>query len=222
MLAAGDAAAFADQDDIWLPEKLARGLAALAEVPAGEPALYCARQTLVDDSLRPIGESPQFTRQPGFPAALTQNVATGCTVLLNRAAAMLVATSRPPAGTLHDWWSYLLVSAAGGHIIADDRPALLYRQHADNAVGAHPSHMRRAFAALRRGPGPFMADFLRHLDGLAEHAEMLTPTARQDVATLRYALARGVWGRLFALRLPGLRRNGLGEGLLFKLWFLIG
>ena len=39
--------AFADQDDVWLPEKLARGAAALA--PSGEvKALYFARQRLVD------------------------------------------------------------------------------------------------------------------------------------------------------------------------------
>jgi glycosyltransferase involved in cell wall biosynthesis len=29
-----DVVAFADQDDVWLPEKLARGLAALGEIPA--------------------------------------------------------------------------------------------------------------------------------------------------------------------------------------------
>jgi glycosyltransferase involved in cell wall biosynthesis len=197
-LAPDDAVAFADQDDVWLPHKLARGVAALAAAPPGRPVLYCARQMLVDAALRPLGPSAAFNRPPGFPAALTQNVATGCTILLNRAAAALVAGSRPPAGTLHDWWSYLLVTAAGGTVVADDTPVLLYRQHGGNTVGATRSHLRRALAALRRGPRPFMADFLRQ------------------------ALAGGVLRRLPALRLNGLRRNGWREGLLFNLWFLIG
>src|SRR5438874_2669441 len=37
-----EAIAFADQDDVWLPEKLARGRDALARVPAETPALYCS------------------------------------------------------------------------------------------------------------------------------------------------------------------------------------
>ena len=222
ILGPDDFAAFADQDDVWLPHKLAKGVAALADVPACIPALYCARQALVDAALRPIGTSPAFTRPPGFPASLTQNIATGCTILLNRAAAALVAESQPPAGTLHDWWSYLLVTAAGGRVIADDTPALLYRQHGGNVVGARRSHLQRAVAAVRRGPGPFMADLRRHLDGLAANAALLTDPARRDVAYLRAALANGKLARLRALRLPGLRRQGRREGLLFSLWFLLG
>jgi hypothetical protein len=123
---------------------------------------------------------------------------------------------------LHDWWSYLLVTAAGGRVIADDTPALLYRQHGGNVVGARRSHLQRAVAAVRRGPGPFMADLRRHLDGLAANAALLTDPARRDVAYLRAALANGKLARLRALRLPGLRRQGRREGLLFSLWFLLG
>ncbi len=82
--------AFSDQDDVWLPDKLARGRRALGDLPAEIPALYCARQMLVDEAGRKLGVSPPI-RRAGFPAALTQNVATGCTVMLNRAAAALVA-----------------------------------------------------------------------------------------------------------------------------------
>ena len=219
---AGDAVAFADQDDVWLPEKLTRGMQALAAVKPDVPALYCARQVLVDSKLRPIGLSPPFVRAPGFPAALTQNIATGCTILLNHAAARLVGASRPPPGTLHDWWSYLLIAAAGGVVITDDEPVLLYRQHPGNAVGAQRSRLRRALAAARRGPGPFMTDFRRHLNGLAAHEAMLTQAARQDIATLRRAVAGGMQERVAALRLPGLRRNHWSEGMLFRLWFMIG
>ena len=109
-VAAGHAAfAFADQDDIWLPEKLARGIAALRQVADDMPALYCARQMLVDARLHPIALSRPVRRRPGFPAALTQNIATGCTMLLNPVAAALVGRSQPPAASMHDWWCYLLV-----------------------------------------------------------------------------------------------------------------
>ena len=217
-----DAVAFADQDDVWLPQKLSRGMAALTVWAPMQPTLYFARQILVDERLRRIGLSAPLSIMPGFPASLTQNVAAGCTVLLNRAAATLVADSHPPEGTLHDWWSYILVSAAGGRIVADPEPTILYRQHAGNAIGAASSRLRRAIAAARRGPRPFMCDFARHVASLSDHAALLSPAAARDLAVLRRAVAGGLSARLAGLRLAGLQRNHWSEGLLFRLWFLIG
>jgi len=214
--------AFADQDDVWLPEKLARGLAALRAVPEGVPALYCARQTLVDDTLQPVGVSPRVRRRPGFPAALTQNVATGCTAMLNRPASRLVSRSQPPAATMHDWWSYLLVAAAGGQVLTDDASVVLYRQHAGNAVGAPPNRFSRGMAALRRGPNAFMRIFRQHLAALAEQPDLLALPAAGQVEVLERALRGGWWGRLRALRMPGLVRQTRTETAVFRLWFLLG
>ncbi len=219
----GHVVAFADQDDVWLPEKLARGVAALQVVPADQPALYCARQRLVDEDLSPLGLSPQSGHPAGFPAALTQNVATGCTVMLNQAAVALVAASEPPDGTLHDWWSYLLISAAGGRLIADPVPVVLYRQHAANAVGAPHSTLRRGAMALRRGPDAFMQLFRRHVAGLLASGPALSAEAARDLRILEGALSGGPLARLWAMhRVRSLIRRTMLETLLFRLWFLIG
>ena len=95
-------AAFCDQDDVWLPDKLERALAALAAVPPGRPALYCARQRIVAEDLLELGLSPALRRPPGFRNALVQNIATGCTLVLNPAARRLVLSVPPPAGSMHD------------------------------------------------------------------------------------------------------------------------
>ncbi len=221
-LGPGDAVAFADQDDVWLPEKLARGMAALASLPPDVPALACARQILVDAALRPLGESPPLRRPPGFPAALTQNLATGCTILLNRRAAALIAGSRAPEATLHDWWSYLVVEAAGGRVLVDPAPLVLYRQHGANVVGAPGTTLGRARGALRRGPAAFMRIFRGHLAALAAQPGLLTEAALADVARLQAALAGGTAARLRVLGMPGLRRQTALETLTFRLWFLLG
>lgn len=222
----GHVIAFADQDDIWLAEKLARGVAALGDPASAQPVLYCARQMLVGRRLRRlrrIGVSPRVGRLPPFPASLTQNIATGCTVMLNPAAARLVAGSRPPPGTLHDWWSYLLVGAAGGRLVVDPTPVVLYRQHGQNAVGAPHSFLLRGLMALRRGPEAFMTLFRQHVAALAGQPALLSPQAREAVALLERALAGGRTARLAALRrLPHLVRQTRLETLLFRLWFLIG
>lgn len=214
--------AFADQDDIWLPEKLARAVDALAPVPDDRPTLYCARQMLTDTAMRTIGPSPPIRQPPRFPNALAQNVATGCTIVLNPSAARLVASCPAPEGTLHDWWSYLVVTACGGTVIADPIPTVLYRQHGENAVGASLSPTRRAIAALRRGPGPFMYLLRSHLAGLAACADRLTPEARRIVTDMGRLLAQGPSGRMRLLAAANPQRQSRLETLLFRLWLLSG
>ena len=211
--------AFSDQDDVWLPHKLARSMAQLAAESG--PALYCSRQVLVDGDLRRIGESAPVRVPPGFGPALTQNIATGCTVVLNRPAAEMVAASIPPSSTLHDWWSYLVVAASGGRIVADQEPTVLYRQHGANAVGAPPSNLRRAVAALRRGPGAFMAVLRAHVSALQAQSGLLSPEARRTVDAVAVGLAGGPMARLRALR-QGLLRQTTAETWLFRCWFLVG
>jgi glycosyltransferase involved in cell wall biosynthesis len=221
-LAESDLVAFADQDDVWLPTKLARGVAALMALPAAEPVLYCARQILVDANLRQIGRSGKLTRPPAFPAALTQNVVTGCTMMLNRAGAQLLAASQPPSVALHDWWAYLLVTASGGRLLQDAEPVILYRQHAGNLVGAPPSRWRRALDALRRGPGLYMTVLRQHVAALLAQPQVLTARAHAELLWLDGALRNRPWRRLGALAMPGLRRQTWAETLLFRWWFLVG
>ncbi len=106
--------AFSDQDDVWLPEKLAHAVAALADLPRGHPGLYFCARALVDSTLAPVGEVLAPRRPPGFPAALTQNLAPGCCMMLNRAAGELIDRGPVPEGTWHDWWAYVVVAAYGG------------------------------------------------------------------------------------------------------------
>lgn len=218
----GGLIAFSDQDDVWLPEKLTRGEAALASVDPDRPALYCARQMLVDRRLRTLALSPELRRPPGFPAALTQNIATGCTVMLNAAAARLIASVAAPSRSLHDWWAYLLVAASGGTILFDDVPVVLYRQHPGNAVGAARSPLRRGAGALRRGPGGFMSLLRSHVGALKEASPLLSAPARAVLCELESALAGSAARRLRTLRRLDLGRQTFGETVLFDCWFLLG
>lgn len=217
-----DLIAFADQDDVWLPHKLSRAVAALGACDPAVPGLYSARQVLVDAGLRELALSAPIHPPPGFPASLTQNLATGCTVALNRAACLLVAGSIPSPASLHDWWCYLVVTASGGRFVIDDVPVVLYRQHGGNAVGAPPSRRLRAIAALRRGPGMFMNVLRQNVAALTAQPHLLTETARNDLARIAAALDDGTMPRLRALLLPGLRRQTWAETQLFRLWFMIG
>ena len=217
-----DVVAFADQDDVWLPFKLSRAVRALGAVAGDGPAIYSARQVLVDARLNPLAVSARLNAPPRFPASLTQNVATGCTMAMNAAAARLVAGSQAPTACQHDWWAYLLVTAAGGIFLADEEPVVLYRQHARNAVGAPRTFLRRGWAALRRGPRVFMGLLRQNVAALDAQRHLLTPEARAQLDLIEQALRGGPLRRLRALRHAGLQRQGRAEQMLFRLWFMFG
>ena len=215
-------AAFCDQDDVWLPEKLARGIAALRSVPASRPALYCARRILVDSQLRRTGEPGPLRHKPGFPSALTQNVAPGCTMILNRAAADLILATEPPDTVWHDWWCYVAVAAAGGAIIVDPAATVLYRQHGANCTGEAQGVWRRGIAALRRGPGAFMRLLRQHVATREARPHLISSDARRQLEIIARGLRGGPTDRVRALRLPGFRRQTWLETLVFWVWFMIG
>lgn len=130
--------AYCDQDDVWLPDKLSRAVGMLAR-RGGGPALYASRTRVVDEALNHIGESRRLRRPPSFRNAILQNIASGNTMVLDPCAAALARDAvheAREAMIFHDWWTYQLVTGAGGEVVFDDRPSLLYRQHGNNVVGA--------------------------------------------------------------------------------------
>lgn len=199
--------AFADQDDVWLPHRLARGVARLAALPPDRPALYGTRTVLIDAEGREIGRSPRFRAPPAFPNALVQSIAGGNTMLFNAAAKALFEAVRPEAVIAHDWWAYLLVAGAGGTVIYDPEPSVAYRQHGGNMIGGNrglgPKLRRLAMLAAGR-----LRDYSEVNLAALERAEaVLTPEARATVAHFRAGRERGLAARLAALRRAGIYRQ---------------
>ena len=64
---------------------------------------------------------------------LSQNVVTGCTVMVNRALLDLAAPW-PEAAVMHDWY-LALVAACFGQIGLVEEATIDYRQHERNQVG---------------------------------------------------------------------------------------
>jgi glycosyltransferase involved in cell wall biosynthesis len=213
--------AFADQDDLWMPAKLQRSLDRLG-FSDNMPTLYCARQFVAEEDLAHPALSMKYDATPGFPASLTQNIATGNTLVMNSVAARLVASIPAPEASPHDWWTYIVVSACGGSVIYDPEPAMYYRQHTKNLVGSHFAVVARAIAALERGPGTYMTMMRRHVERLFEHREKLDPLAAADLDVIRAGLSGKLSERLAALRCKDFARATALETFLLRVWFLTG
>jgi hypothetical protein len=188
----------ADQDDVWEPNKIERAVAAL-EPLGDEPSLFCGRVLVVDEGLKPLYPHELPKRGPSFANALVQNIALGCTIVINRAARDLLRETWPRECVMHDAWMYLVLAGAG-RVLYDEECLVLYRQHARNAVGMGRGPLSRMTGRVRRqllpgGPG-------RHGRQDVELArlfgELLTPRAQRELqdflsaqaspaARLRYA-----------------------------------
>lgn len=138
---------FADQDDVWHPQKLQIFLdetKRLAMIAGKElPLLLHSDLEVVNDSMETI--SPSFMKYvglaPGQSAAevlLCQNVVTGCACMINRALLDL-ALPVPEGVIMHDWWLAVLAVSAG-RVAYIERPLVRYRQHGENVVGAEAAN----------------------------------------------------------------------------------
>lgn len=130
---------FADQDDVWLPDKLIAGIRMLEKKEG--PALYASNQIVTDKELREQGM--RFNKVPGirYGEIIRGNMISGCTFIFNRALfTFLVAKENRPNQNLlsiriHDVW-VAVVAALFGEIMFDSNSFILYRQHESNVVGA--------------------------------------------------------------------------------------
>jgi glycosyltransferase involved in cell wall biosynthesis len=217
--------AFSDQDDVWLPDRLSRGLRALSALPPDVPAIFCSRSFITAPDLTGRRLSAARLRPPSFRNALVQNIAAGNTMLLNPAGSALLARAarRCPGFVVHDWWAYLLITGAGGTVVHDDRPTILYRQHTANAIGANDSGLAKARRLLQVVAGTFRDWNDVNAAALEAARGVLEPEARAVFdAWQAMRRHRGVAGRLRRLRALQLYRQSRASTL--ALWFaaLIG
>ena len=100
--------AFADQDDVWMVDKLARALAYFDTLNNERlPRVYGSRTQIVDAHLTPFGYSPLFTLPRSFRNALVQSIAGGNTMVFNQRAKMLLEITGLQQVVSHDKiWSY--------------------------------------------------------------------------------------------------------------------
>lgn len=140
--------AFADQDDYWLPDKISRAVKTIETVSQDNPALYCSGVEYVDEHLNHL-KWYTVPNKIGFGNALVENVATGCTIVLNKTARQLILSKLPDNCLMHDWWFYLVISCFGT-ILWDDYSGIKYRQHQNNTVGAATTFFGDMQRRLRR------------------------------------------------------------------------
>jgi rhamnosyltransferase len=203
--------ALADQDDIWLPGKLLRGVECLSSLAAQG---YSSNVTAFwpDGSRQPIDKAqPQRSLDHLFGSP-----GPGCTFVLPRAvffqlrAFVTEEFDRLQPIWVHDWLIYALVRSRGGRWYIDQQTFMLYRQHGRNEIGVNAGWR----AAMSRWKlvrsGAYRRDILAIADA--------TGVANSVVDSLRRL---NLWDRLgLVLRVRAFRRR-FSECVMLAVLFMV-
>ncbi len=133
-----DYISFADQDDLWLTDKLST---AHEKIIAGNYAGYSGNVTAFwDDGREKLIDKAQQQRQYDF---LFEAAGPGCSYVLQNNAAQLFKQfllenwDTVNEISLHDWFIYAWFRANQLPWFIDATPKVLYRQHNHNQIGAN-------------------------------------------------------------------------------------
>lgn len=129
--------AFADQDDVWLEDKLKIAIDRISHFNG--PSFYCSNLMVVNEQLEFLSmrhkksENIKMTEDK----ALVENISYGCTLVFNQQLRE-VALGYIPSYVSHDGWINL-VGLYFGNGVYDEQSYILYRQHSTNVLGGNPS-----------------------------------------------------------------------------------
>lgn len=197
--------AYADQDDSWERDKLSRALEKLGRIPETVPALYGSRTCLIDENGHFLGLSPLYEKPPSFRNALVQNIFSGNTMVMNRSAREILTASSVTDAPVHDWFTYLLISGAGGRLYYDPYPTVRYRQHDNNLIGSPISLRERTIQRAKRlVAGRLQYNISANIQALQQARQLLT----SENQCILDAFSKAINSRLLP-RLRGIRNSGV-------------
>lgn len=125
--------AFADQDDIWHPNKLKVAISKLEEFDDSTPNMFASNCNLVDSNGLFLKTLRNSSLNYKIGNVLYGACLQGCSMVFNKKAVELYA-SHPTENTYHDVWM-LYICVYFGHFIYYKEPLFDYRIHENNAIG---------------------------------------------------------------------------------------
>jgi rhamnosyltransferase len=146
-----DYMAYSDQDDIWLPGKMAAAIKALDNNGADAYAsnlLHGGTDGRIMQERSAIKKIIQylFSRKSSTQTSYDhyfEAASAGCTLVLKKSAAQYFQKRVQeiydiiPSDTSHDWSTYAITRIGGFKWCIDEHAYIIYRQHAENAYGAN-------------------------------------------------------------------------------------
>jgi len=187
---------FADQDDVWLKDKVA---SSLKEMKASElkfdnniPVVvftdaYVGNEVLIKQPKSLLDNNGYFEygslhESTSFKNLVVQNTVSGCTMMINTALKKYL-NSLPGEAIMHDWWIMLVASAIGKVVFLPDK-TMIYRLHENNTLGIRSPSLWGIFVAVFKNPLEIMRKIKMTYGQANTFKEMYSDLLTDDVNRL--------------------------------------
>lgn len=160
---AADYYAFSDQDDVWEPEKLIKGINLIKDLE--EPALAICNMMICDSALNPIQLMSTKEQLDNSLYSMERDYLCnvhGCRFLWNRKLHNLLVRKIPAFPCMHDIWVNSVANSVGV-VKMSYEPLIYYRVHQTNLCGYNSSILAR----LKKGIRLYLQNSIR-MDILAQ------------------------------------------------------
>lgn len=219
--------AFADQDDIWMEDKL---ICAVRMLEGQEgAALYGSNQMIANQDGEPVRVRYEQKPPCDFVNCIMSCRISGCTMVMNKLLRDTMSNqwNRPSFKYLkiriHDSWT-LAFANCFGYFIYDETPHILYRQHEGNVVGIHKENLAQRILGFLQLCTKQKIESTRRL--LARDLLNTIQSQKMDMEKekilLEFAMSDTFRGKLLLLKDRQLREKLQENKLMFCIKVLMG
>ena len=139
-IADADYYAYADQDDIWMENKIELAVNSLNELDDSKPNMVFGNSDYYDENMNLIGPGEKH-RVYSFNRALFECVGQGMTMTINSKTRDLIVNNPPKNCFFHDWWTYLICIGLG-NVAYNDVTTVKYRRMKTNATSEGQGYIK--------------------------------------------------------------------------------
>lgn len=213
---------FADQDDIWLPDKLELSVKKIKEdeqvFGGGVPLAKYSSFQFIDEQGHLINKRLKLPASLGVNVLLNENYAWGCTLILNQAAVKVIQHI-PSELVNHDYYIALVLSAFG-QISLIDKDLVLYRQHEKNVSGnVNKMSFSSRFNRYAKDSSVMLTPLVQNYELVKvfyeKYAERLPVRTKEMIAGFLNAYQQGFVKLMLTMSQFGIRKIGLGKNAVY-------
>lgn len=210
--------AFADQDDVWLPEKMSSAIQCMKEYNSN---LYYSNYQMVDENLN-ILNTPSKIVVDTIGKAMVLTTATGCTMVISKRLRDVAVKYTPDFMVMHDSHLLKIALSVCPPVYFDNRSYILYRQHAMNVLGGRGAGFKEKWK--RRYARVVNSDRIKWKeinDIYNGYSTLMDENSRIIVEQLVHYLGKNLWMRIKIALNPAYRIGIFASDLLFKMSIII-
>lgn len=220
-LADADYYSYADQDDIWIENKIELAVNSLNKLDNAKPNMVFGNSDYYDENMSFIGMGEK-NKEYSFLQALFACIGQGMTMTVNKKTRDMIIENMPKSCFFHDWWTYLLCIGMG-NVAYNNVTTVKYRRRKQNATSEGQGYFhlliwRIKNLLFKNGMKDIKQQMLNfkaiYYDKLSDENKQIIDLFSNEKYSFRVALKKAFYPRRI--------RRSLVDDLMLRVIFLIG